>query len=39
MDRKKIIAIASAAIVILCGCIGYLIYSLQQRNAENEEML
>lgn len=39
MDKKKIIAIASAAVVILCGLLGYLVYSLQQKNSENEEML
>ncbi len=39
MDKKKII-IASVAIgVLLLGCITYLGISLQQKSAENEEML
>lgn len=39
MDKKKIIVIASVVVVILCGCVGYLIYSLSEKNAEHEEMV
>ena len=39
MDKKKIIAIASVVVVILCGCVGYLIYSLSEKSAEHEEMV
>lgn len=39
MDKKKIIVIASVVVVILCGCVGYLIYSLNQKSAEHDEMV
>lgn len=39
MDKKKIIVIASVVIVVLCGCLGYLFYSLQQKDAEHQEMV
>lgn len=39
MDKKKIIVIASVVVVILCGCVGYLIYSLNTKSAEHEEMV
>lgn len=39
MGKKKIIAIAGAVIVLLIGSLGYLVYSLKVKNAENEEML
>lgn len=39
MDKKKIIVIASVVVVILCGCVGYLIYSLNEKSAEHDEMV
>ncbi len=39
MGNKKIIAAASAAGLLLCICVGFLLYSLHQKNAENAEML
>ncbi len=39
MDKKKIIIAAVVVGVALLGCIGYLGMSLQQKSAENEEML
>lgn len=39
MDKKKIIVIASVVIAILCGCVGYLIYSLNEKSAEHDEMV
>lgn len=39
MDKKKIIIIACGVVILLCGCIGYLVYSLQEKNAEHEEMV
>lgn len=39
MDKKKIIVIASVVVVILCGCVGYLFYSLNEKSAEHEEMV
>lgn len=39
MENKKIIVIASVVVLILCGGMGYLYYTLQQKNAQNEEML
>lgn len=39
MDKKKIIVIASVVVVVLCGCVGYLIYSLNEKSAEHEEMV
>ncbi len=39
MDKKKIIVIASVVVAILCGCVGYLIYSLNEKSAEHDEMI
>lgn len=39
MDKKKIIVIASVIVIILCGCVGYLIYSLNEKSAEHDEMV
>ena len=39
MDKKKIIVIASVVVAILCGCVGYLIYSLNEKSAEHDEMV
>lgn len=39
MDKKKIIVIASVVVIILCGCVGYLIYSLNEKSAEHDEMV
>ena len=39
MDKKKIIVIASVVVAVLCGCVGYLIYSLKEKSAEHDEMV
>lgn len=39
MDKKKIIVIASIVVAVLCGCVGYLIYSLKEKSAEHDEMV
>ena len=39
MEKKQIITIASAVILLLCVGFGFMAYSFQQKSAEHEELL
>lgn len=39
MDKKKIIIIASVIVAVLGGVLGFLVYTLQEKNAEHKEMV
>lgn len=39
MEKKQIVIIASVVIAVLCGVLGFMYFSFEQKSAEHEELL